>query len=430
MFKLTKAEKSWAMYDWANSVYSTIITAAVFPIYFATVVKNSGSATNGDVYWAYATSIGTLIVALLAPFLGAIGDYKGFKKKLFTAFMLLGASTTLLMAVKDNWKLMLVGYILSYIGFAGAGLFYDSFLTDVTTKDRMDKVSAFGFAAGYIGGSTIPFLISIGLIMFADKIGISGDTAVRISVAMTSVWWALFSIPFLMGVKQVHYIPRATGSTVAAAFRNIGHTFKSIVGNKKILYFLLAYFCYIDGVGTVIHMSTIYGSTLGLDSTKMILALLLTQIIAIPCSILFAHASKKFGSLNVVLFGVCVYVCVCIVGFIMGQNVENAAPENLEHAKQVSTTLFWVLACLVGTSQGGIQALSRSYFGKIIPPERSNEYFGFFDIIGRFSAVVGPALYGLGADISGRSSIGIISIIVLFIVGGIFLIRIKKTEKL
>ncbi len=484
--KHTRSEWSWIMYDWANSVYATIIMAAIYPTFFAAV------APSGDMWWGYGTSIATFVVAVLAPFLGAIADYNGMKKKFFTFFLALGVVFTASMALADDWKLMLVGYIISYIGFSGSCLFYDSFLTDVTTPERMDMVSAKGYAMGYIGGSTIPFVVSIVIVLLMN----SSPLSVKISVVITSVWWLLFSIPFLKNAKQVHSLGDKPQHLMSQTIKNIGSTLKGIFKNRAILLFMLAYFFYIDGVGTVIHMSTAYGATLGLNTVGMILALLVTQVVAAPCSVLFARFSEKIGSIKMLGIAVGVYFVICAVGFYMGFSLEpsqfaaedsfNAAFDSIElsdgqdaaaleqlrsdglgvlnssqrsaefasllessalseDAKQQvdaavspclaaitdvgeydlalmrSNMLFWCMAVLVGTCQGGIQALSRSYFGKLIPANKSTEFFGFFDIFGKFAAVMGPALYGFIKTLTGRSSYGILSLMLLFIVGGVLL---------
>ncbi len=428
--KFTKQELSWLFYDWANSVYATNIMAAIFPIYFTSVCAAQGVA--GDQMWGYGTSAATLIVALLAPFLGAIGDYKGMKKKLLTVFIFIGVIFTLLMAISDNWKLMLVGYVISYIGFTGANLFYDSFLTDVTTEERMDKVSSYGFAMGYIGGSTIPFLISIAIIISPFGTA-NGALAVKLAVVITSVWWGFFSIPILKNVHQKHFVEVPAKNLVINTLANVKNTAIEIFANKGIFVFVLAYFFYIDGVNTVIHMATAYGSTLGLDRTGMILALLVTQLVAVPCSILFGKLSHKVGSLRMILFAVCVYAFICLVGYYMGYTIEHALVADpgkgavYMSAKETAQTLFWIMAGLVGTVQGGIQAISRSYFGKLIPPERSNEFFGFFDIFGKFAAVIGTFLYGLIAGITGSSAQGILSVSALFIIAFIILVAGRKS---
>ena len=484
--RFTKPEWGWIMYDWANSVYYTIIGAAIFPIYFQSL------APIGDVWWGYGTSIATFVVALLAPVLGAIADYHGMKKKLFSVFLVVGVVFTSTMAIFDQWQLVLVGYIISFIGVMGSILFYDSFLTDVTTRERMDKVSATGFAMGYVGGSTIPFLISIALVFIMDSSALS----IKLSVILTSFWWAVFSIPFLKNVKHTHSLGELPKGFISAAFKNVGHTFKDIVKRKGLFLFILAYFFYIDGVNTVIHMSTIYGATLGLDTIGMIAALLVTQLVAAPFSILFARLADKVGSIKMLLISVCVYFVICITGFYMGAslepwqqdyydvfdnaistseqtdeiaqlrssgisilstetrhddmmaaideaNLDSTAAAKLktalsdyittldtegsyDAALKRSNIMFWCMAVLVGTCQGGIQSLSRSYFGKLVPPKKSNEYFGFFDIFGKFAAVIGPALYAFLSNLTGRPSMGILSLMFLFVIGAVILVAGKK----
>ena len=420
--RFTKAEKSWIMYDWANSIYATNIMAAIFPIYFAMQANETGNKLYG-----FAVSAAALVVALLAPILGAIGDFSGMKKKLFAGFLVLGLVFTAVMAAFEDWRLMLVGFILSRIGFSGSCLFYDSFLTDVTTPERMDRVSSWGYAMGYIGGSTIPFIISIAVMLLLNQSVLSYKIAILIVV----VWWAVFSIPFLKNVKQQYSVEDAPQALAKEAFRNAWKTFKDILKDKKILFFIIAYFFYIDGVDTIISMATNYGETLGLGAIGMILALLVTQIVAVPFSILFGNLAKKVGAMKMIAIAVCVYFIITILGFFMGFNIEQAelSGGDIEAALRLSSTLFWILATLVGTVQGGIQALSRSYFGQLIPPERSNEYYGFLDIFGKFSCVIGPALYAATYAATGRASLGILSIIVLFFGGMVALFAGRKYMK-
>ena len=413
--RFTKTERSWIMYDWANSIWATNIAAAIFPIYFALKATDEGNAIFG-----YMVSIANLAVAVLAPYLGAIGDFRGMKKKLWAGFMLLGVAFTAVMAIFGSWQMMLVGFVMSRIGFSGSCLFYDSFLTDVTTPDRMDKVSAWGYAMGYIGGSTIPFVISIAIMLLMNM----SDLSYRIAIMIVPVWWLIFSIPFWKNVEQVHCVDQPPSRLGREALRNTVATFRAILKDKALLFFLLACFFYIDGVGTIISMATNYGSTLGLGSIGMILALLVTQIVAMPCSILYGNWSKRFGALRLIGVAVGIYAFITVVGFVMGFLVDFHETLGLtsEAAIGISTVLFWILATLVGTVQGGIQALSRSYFGQLIPPERSNEYYGFMDIFGKFASVIGPALYALVLGLTGRPSFGILSLILLFVLGGVFLI--------
>lgn len=420
--RFTKAEKSWIMYDWANSIYATNIMAAIFPIYFAMQANETGNKLYG-----FAVSAAALVVAVLAPILGAIGDFSGMKKKLFAGFLVLGLVFTAVMVAFEDWRLMLVGFILSRIGFSGSCLFYDSFLTDITTPERMDRVSSWGYAMGYIGGSTIPFIISIAVMLLLNQSVLSYKIAILIVV----VWWAVFSIPFLKNVKQQYSVEDAPQALAKEAFRNAWKTFKDILKDKKILFFIIAYFFYIDGVDTIISMATNYGETLGLGAIGMILALLVTQIVAVPFSILFGNLAKKVGAMRMIAIAVCVYFVITILGFFMGFNIEQAelSGGDIDAALRLSSTLFWILATLVGTVQGGIQALSRSYFGQLIPPERSNEYYGFLDIFGKFSCVIGPALYAATYAATGRASLGILSIIVLFFGGMVALFAGRKYMK-
>ena len=420
--RFTKAEKSWIMYDWANSIYATNIMAAIFPIYFAMQANETGNKLYG-----FAVSAAALVVAVLAPILGAIGDFSGMKKKLFAGFLVLGLVFTAVMAAFEDWRLMLVGFIFSRIGFSGSCLFYDSFLTDVTAPERMDRVSSWGYAMGYIGGSTIPFIISIAIMLLMNQSVLSYKIAILIVV----VWWAVFSIPFLKNVKQQYSVEDAPQALAKEAFRNAWKTFKDILKDKKILFFIIAYFFYIDGVDTIISMATNYGETLGLGAIGMILALLVTQIVAVPFSILFGNLAKKVGAIRMIAIAVCVYFVITILGFFMGFNIEQAelSGGDIDAALKLSSTLFWILATLVGTVQGGIQALSRSYFGQLIPPERSNEYYGFLDIFGKFSCVIGPALYAATYAATGRASLGILSIIVLFFGGMVALFAGRKYMK-
>lgn len=402
-------ERSWMLYDWANSAYATIIMAAILPIFFKSMTTEAGISANvADSYWGYATSIATLIVAILAPILGTIGDYKGMKMKFFKIFFAIGIVSTAALAFTTGWSAILVIYMITTVGFAGANLFYDAFLVDITSRDRMDRVSTYGYAIGYIGGSTIPFIIAILLIMFGHHIGISKLLATQISFLITAIWWGAFTIPFLRNVKQKYYIepePRP----VINSFKRLYITFKNIRQYRTIFLFLLAYFFYIDGVNTIIHMAAVYGDSVGVDANNLLLALLVTQIVAFPCAILYGKLAEKFGNHSMILVGIGVYIIICFLGYRMSTPLE-----------------FWMLALLVASSQGGIQALSRSYYGKIIPKENANEFFGFYDIFGKFAAIMGPALFGIFSMLTGESKYGVLSVLILFIVGGIIFLFVPK----
>lgn len=406
----TKAEKSWMMYDWANSAFSAIVAAIILPVFFKTIAEGSGiSAVNATAYWGYATSLGTLICAVLAPFLGTLGDFKGLKKKLFTAFMLLGVVSTFLLAMTNSWKGLLLFYILGTLGFSGSCVYYDSFLLDVTVPARMDRVSSVGYGLGYIGGSTIPLVISLLLIQFGSGFGLPTLLATKVSFILTAVWWLVFSIPMLLHVHQRHAI-EPDRDLLGHTLRNMKRTLSMILTRKSVFFFLIAYFFYIDGVGTIIHMATVFGASCGLATMDLMVVLLVVQIVAFPFAILYGRLTDRFGSRKMILFGIATYIVVCLLGF------------NLREMKD-----FLLLAVLVGTAQGGIQALSRSFYGKLVPAEQASEYFGFFDVFGKFSAVIGPALFGLVAQLTGVTNYGALAVMLMFILGGaIFIFLVPR----
>jgi len=411
--KFSLQEKSWIMYDWANSAYSVIVMATILPIFFKTMTKNAGISPHmADAYWGYATSAATLLLAVIAPILGTLGDYRNLKMGMFKVFFVIGVAATASLAFTDQWVYLIIFYVLSIIGFSGANLFYDAFLVDVTTKERMDRVSTYGFALGYIGGSTIPFIIAILLIMFGEKIGIPALLGTKVSFLLTAVWWVLFALPLLKNVKQVYFLEREP-NLVKNSFKRLFATLLNVKKYRHIFLFLLAYFFYIDGVNTIIHMATVYGDSVGLGTDTLMLAMLATQIVAFPCAIIYGILAKRFGSSSMILFGILVYIVICYLGYKMETALD-----------------FWLLAMLVASSQGGIQALSRSYFGKMVPKENANEFFGFYDIFGKFAAIMGPALYGIFSQLTGQSRYGVLSVMILFVIGGgIFIFSPRKTQE-
>ncbi|WP_147059927.1 MFS transporter [Sporosarcina luteola] len=399
-------------YDWANSAYSIIITTAVFPLFYKSVATGAGvSEVNSTAYLGYTVAIATFILAMIGPILGTIADYRGLKKKFFFAFFLIGSLSTVSLAfVPDgSWLPLLIIYTITAIGFHGANIFYDAFLVDVTPEEKMDDVSSRGFGLGYIG-STIPFIISIAIILLAGKgvIPISTAVASKLAFVITGIWWFAFTIPMLKNVVQIHAIEREP-RILAGSFRRLGDTFKEIKKYRTVFIFLLAYFFYIDGVGTIISMSTAYGSDLGIKPTDLLIVLFVTQVVAAPFAILYGKLAQRFSVKSMLYVGIFVYIIVCIYAFFL------------------STTLdFWILAMLVATSQGGIQALSRSYFAQLVPKEKSNEFFGFYNIFGKFASVMGPLLLGVTAQLTGSSAYGVFSLIILFIIGGILLRMVPK----
>ncbi|WP_298834095.1 MFS transporter [uncultured Planococcus sp.] len=414
MKKFSKEEKSWALYDWGSSAYSIIITTAVFPIYYKASATEAGvSLSDSTAYLGYTIAIFTFILAMIGPILGTIADYQGMKKKFFTAFFLLGTISTALLAFvpSENWLLMLICYVFAALGATGANLFYDAFIVDVTTEKRMNSVSAFGYGLGYIG-STIPFILSIAIILLAQNgvLPISATAASRIAFLITAVWWACFSLPMFRHVKQIHYIEREP-NPVHQSFKRLGKTIKEIRQYRALFLFLIAYFFYIDGVGTIISLSTAYGTDLGLSATNLLIVLFVTQVVAAPFAILYGRLANRFTGKKMLYVGICVYIVVCIYAFFLE-----------------TITDFWILAMLVATSQGGIQALSRSYFGKLVPKENSNEFFGFYNIFGKFAAITGPLLVAVTSQVTGNSSMGVFSLVILFVFGLIVLSRVPEPK--
>jgi len=411
--RFTKPEWAWMLYDFTTNAYATIILTAVFPIYFNTFFADP----NVGLQWkGYAQSFIMLIAAISCPILGAVGDLKGMKKKMWAGFAFSGAILTLALPFGASWQYLLAFYVLSNIAYNLANLFYDSFLTDVTDHHRMHRVSTTAFAVGYFGGGTVMLFVTAAL-MFTLP---SSSLAVKLVFAITALWWIVFSLPMAFRVKQTHHNPAPAKEVAHSLWRQLGRTAASIAQNRGLLLFVLAYFFYIDGVGTVISMATSYGSTLHLNSTLMIVAILTTQVVAIPFSLLYGRLATRFGAIRLITVAIGTYVVICLLGFYMGYSINAAHGEAAQNAAIArGTVLFWILAGLVGTAQGGIQALSRSQFGRMVPRERSNEYFGFFNIFSRFAAVIGPGLMALMSYLTGgRSEWGILSLILLFIVGG------------
>lgn len=410
-FKFTKTEKSWIMQDWANSAYSIMVTTAVFPLYYKAIAEGAGvSEANSTAYLGYANSIATLVVSILSPVLGALADYKGFRNPLFTFGTMLGILSTLgfVFAPDGQWGMLLVLYAVSSIGFSAANIFYDASIMDATTLNRMDRVSSAGFGFGYIG-SSIPFIIFI-LFQLTGVLPISQTALIKGGFFMTAVWWFAFTIPYWKNVEQKHYIEKQP-HVIRNSFKRLWVTFKNIKEYKNAFIFLLAYFFYIDGVGTIIKMATAVGADIGIAGNSLIVILLIVQIVAFPFSIIYGMLSKKFGNKKMLYVGIATYIFICIFALTLD-----------------SLTKFIILAVLVGTAQGGVQALSRSMFGQLIPGEKSNEFFGFYNIFGKFAAVIGPFLMGVITQHTGNSLDGVFALIILFIIGGVLLYFVKDPK--
>jgi len=404
--KLTKTELSWVLYDVANSAFIMILTATI-PIYFRGLATEAGiSASHATSIWASTTSVAILILALLAPILGALADYQNMKKKIFVFFLCMGIGGGIAFTIASNWVVFLAFFIVARLGYSACNILYDSMLVDVTTDERMDHISSFGYAMGYIG-SCIPFVIGIALILL-KPFGLSTVTATRLSFVITMLWWLILTLPLLKNVKQTHFL-RPKQNVVRHSFRRLWVTFLKLKRDRSLLYFIIGYFFYIDGVYTIISMATTYGGEVGIDSTQMILALLLTQIVAFPCALFSAKLATKFGTLKMIKIFIICYCLICIFGYGLDTPTE-----------------FWILAVAVGMCQGGVQALSRSHFGKLIPKKEASEYFGFFDIFGKFADFFGPLILSICALVFHSSRYGVLTLIVLFIIGFILICKSEK----
>lgn len=396
--KLTKQERAWVLYDVGNSAF-ILLVSTLFPIYFNAIAGMAElSSVDYLAYWGYATSIVTVLVALTGPILGTMTDNKGMKKPIFTVCMLIGAVGCSLLGFTSSWLVFLVIYIIAKFGYSSSLIFYDAMLGDVTTPERMDDVSSRGFAWGYIG-SCVPFIIGLGLVLGGEAIGISQMQAMTIAFVVSALWWVGVTVPLLRGYKQLHYVEK-TPHMIRSSFARLYETFRNMKNEKGVFLFLLAFFCYIDGVYTIIDMATAYGTALGLDTTGLLLALLVTQIVAFPSALIFGRLSSKYSSKLLIPICIGAYTLIAIFAFWLD-----------------SQTKFWILAVCVGMFQGGIQALSRSHFAKIIPPEKSGEYFGLFDICGKGASFIGTMLVSLASQLTGSINLGVGSLVILFIAG-------------
>ena len=408
-FKLTKNEKSWILYDVGNSAFVLLI-ATILPIYFNALASDAGL---GDAqylaYWGYAASVATLAVAVLGPVLGTLADTKGFKKPIFLMTILVGCIACISLGFAKQWLVFLVIYIIAKIGYNGSLIFYDSMLSDVTEPERMDQVSSHGYAWGYIG-SCIPFVVCLVLVLGSGFFGMTMGTAMAIAFAVIALWWFAMSLPLLHTYQQKYYVERRPHA-IAESFRRLGRTFAHVKQEKKIFIFLLAFFFYIDGVYTIIDMATAYGTALGFETTGLLLALLLTQVVAFPFAILFGRLAKKYRTERLITVCIAAYIGIAVFAMFLAQQWQ-----------------FWVLAVLVGMFQGGIQALSRSYFTKIIPAEQSGEYFGLLDICGKGASFVGTTLVGVVSQVTNNVNLGVGAIAILFVIGIFFFRLTVRTE--
>jgi UMF1 family MFS transporter len=404
---------AWAFYDWANSAFATTVMAGFFPVFFSAYWAVGSSAAEGTFFLGLANSIGSAIIALLAPFLGSIADWGSYKKRLLGFFALLGSVMTasLYFLQMGNWPMAVIIYLFAMIGFAGGNTFYDALLPFVASEKKVDFVSSLGYSLGYIGGGLL-FAVNVLMFLNPGKFGISSqEQAVKLSFVMVGIWWMVFSLPILLLVKEEKgYDALPLKEAIRKGMSMTVYTVKSFRQLKMLFTFLVAYWLYIDGVDTIIVMAVNYGTSLGFPSESLIVALLITQFVAFPSALLYALFSKKVGVRRALQVAIAAYTLIAMLGFFMNKPIH-----------------FYLLAVAIGLFQGGIQALSRSYYTRFIPEGRSAEFFGFFNMLGKFASILGPLLMGLVSLATGSTRLGIVSLIILF-AGGFFMLS-KVDEK-
>lgn len=401
---LTKVEKSWIMYDVGNSAL-VLLATSVIPIYFKSLAD--GPAL---VAWSYGETIASLVIALLMPVLGSIADMQGMKKKFVVGTVATGVVATVAMGLPASAMAFLVIYVVSSVMLNSSIVFYDALLVDATTDERMDEVSSQGYAWGYIG-SVVPFIACLAVVLMHERLGLTLQAAMQISFAITAAWWVAFTIPLLRNVEQTHFKP-LEDHALSKAITGVGATLVRIWRDETLRNYLIAYFFYVDGVHTIIKLSTSYGSDLGIEGTQLVLALLVTQFVAFPSAIAYGKLGTRLGTKRMLLVGIAGYTFItCFAAFFLRSAAE-----------------FWFLAIMVGLFQGGIQALSRSEFGKLCPKEHANEYFGFFDIFGKYAAIMGTFIVGTMTALTGNGSLGVFSIVILFVVGFVMMLKVPERQ--
>jgi UMF1 family MFS transporter len=410
---------SWALYDWANSAYTTIVMAGYFPVFFKLYWSAGADPTVSTAKLGLANSVSGLVLGLLAPLLGAIADRGSAKKRLLLVFAFFGALMTMALSLvgQGNWQAAASIYVLSVMGFSGSLIFYDALLPGIASEKTIDYASLLGYALGYLGGGLL-FAFTIWMSARPELFGLgSGDAArtaaIKISFILTGLWWTLFTIPLALFVPEPEAGAAGKSSApVRDGLRQLAITFADIRSRKNAFLFLAAYWLYIDGIDTIIRMAVDYGLSIGFDSSDVICALLITQFVGFPSAFAYGRIGARVGLKNAIYGGLAVYLFVVLWAVMMTHRAE-----------------FYLLACIIGLVQGGTQALSRSYFARLIPEEKAGEYFGFYNMIGKFAVIVGPALIGITGRVTHSPRLGIASVALLFIGGGALLYFVREERK-
>jgi UMF1 family MFS transporter len=410
-----KIVRSWQMYDWANSAFATTIMAAVLPEFYSSVAGSTLNKTIASSYWGYSNSIAMLLIAVTAPMLGAIGDHSGAKKKFLGGFAFIGILTTALLIGTGSgmWVYASILYIFARVGFAGANIFYDSLLPHVATSDDIDRVSAGGYALGYLGGGIL-LALNVLMILKPTIFGIpNAEWGSRIAFMTVAIWWAVFSIPIFKNVSEPSTIISRDESPnpFLAGYQRLKRTFMDIRRFKELIKFLVAFWLYNDGIGTIIIMAVIFGAEIGIGRNHLIGAILMVQFLGAPFTLLFGRLPKIISTKKSILFALCIYTIIAFLGYFMTKPIH-----------------FWLLAILVSMVQGGTQALSRSMYGTMSPPSKSAEFFGLYNVSSKFAGIIGPALFGLVGQLTGTSRISILAIVIFFLVGAPVLATVDHSQ--
>ena len=406
---------SWALYDWANSAYATTVMAGFFPIFFKEYFSTASEVTTSTAQLGFANALSSLVIVLMAPILGAVADTGGFRKRFLFLFAYLAIAMTAALALveRGNWEAAALLYVVGNIGFMGSNIFYDALLPSVAEERSFDRISGLGFALGYLGGGVL-FALNVWMVQSPETFGLSDAAeAVRLSFVSVAIWWALFSLPLLLFVEERRDASKSSGTlkTLHEGYARLANTFRRISRLKGLLLFLAAYWLYIDGVDTIIRMAVDYGLSIGFDSSNLIMALLIVQFVGFPATLLFARLAEAWDTKKALLLAIGVYLLIVIFAAMMRE-----------------VTHFYALAVMIALVQGGIQALSRSYYARMIPPAYAAEFFGFYNFLGKFAAILGPLLLAVVALISENSRISIASIAIFFILGALLLIRVDAEK--
>ena len=406
---------SWALYDWANSAFATTVMAGFFPVFFSSYWSAQNSAAENTFKVGAINSISSLAVVFLAPVLGAIADQGSRRKKFLVFFAYMGALSTISLTVvaRGEWQVAALLYVLGAIGFSGANTFYDALLVAVSPPRERDWVSALGFGLGYLGGGLL-FALNIAMVRFPGFFGLhSSEQATRLSFVTVGLWWILFSVPLMLWVKEPDYGRKAVSGLQATrlGFLQLKSTFREVRRLRTVFLFLVGYWLYIDGVDTIVRMAGIWGISIGLDQQDIVLALLLTQFVGFPAALLFGKIGQSIGPRPAILICIAVYIIAT-----MGATFISSGRD------------FFVLAIVIGLVQGGVQALSRSYYARLIPEDKSGEFFGFYNMLGKFAAVLGPILMGLVALWTNNPRVSIVALALLFLAGACFLMLVDERK--